>query len=227
MFPLYDTIPRRHAPVMTLALIGVNVAVFLFELTLPSETLEGLFHLFGVVPARYTHPEWAVMAGLPLDDYWPFATSQFLHGGWSHLLSNMWMLWIFGDNVEDRMGSFLFLVFYLACGIAAGLLHWVANPDSTLPVVGASGAIAGVMGAYMIMFPSARVITLVPLFVIPLFIPIPAVFFLFIWFISQFFSGAFALLSPEKAGGIAWWAHVGGFGAGIILHRLFAGRKSR
>ncbi len=131
--------------------------MFLLEISLPEQGLERLFYLFGIVPARYTHPEWAAYVGFPVDDYWPFLTSMFLHGGWLHILANMWTLWIFGNNVEDRMGPGRFLLFYLTCGIAAGVVHLMTNPTSTVPTVGASGAIAGVMGAYFVLFPHAQV----------------------------------------------------------------------
>jgi membrane associated rhomboid family serine protease len=147
MLPISDTIPRRSPPLAVWLLILTNSLIFLFELMMPEPALERFFHLFGLVPARYTHPDWAVWAGFPVDDYWPYLTSMFLHGGWMHIIGNMWTLWIFGDNVEDRMGSVRFVIFYLLCGLAAGAVHWFTNPNSTVPTVGASGAIAGVMGA--------------------------------------------------------------------------------
>ena len=137
MIPIRDTVPCRGTPVVTWTLIAVNVAVFFYELTLAPEELERLFYLFGVVPARYSDPQWARWVGFPVDDYWPFVTSMFLHGGWMHLIGNMWTLWIFGDNVEERMGRGRFLAFYLFCGLAAGLTHWLTNIDSTVPTIGA------------------------------------------------------------------------------------------
>ncbi len=221
MLPVKDTVPSRNPPVMVWLLIAANTLVFLYELGLPPPELQAFFYRFGLVPARYTHPEWALVLGFPVDDYWPFFTSMFLHGGWVHFLGNMWTLWIFGDNVEDRMGPLRFLVFYLLCGIIAGLVHWLTNPHSTIPTVGASGAIAGVMGAYFVLFPYARVIALVPIFFFPFFFEIPAVFYLGMWFVSQLFSGVLALAATGQVGGIAWWAHVGGFAAGSLLHFLF------
>src|SRR6266850_4988768 len=165
VIPIRDTIPSRTAPVVTWALIAVNTAVFLFELTLSPEELKGLFYLFGIVPARYSHPEWAAAVGLPLDDGWPFLTSMFLHGGWMHLIGNMWTLWIFGDNVEERMGKGRYLLYYVVCGFVAAYVHYLTGPRSGVPVVGASGAIAGVMGGYLILFPRARIVTLVPIFI--------------------------------------------------------------
>ena len=230
MIPIRDTIPSRGVPVVTWSLIAANVVVFLFELTLDPEELEGLFYLFGVVPARFTHPAWASRLGFPVDDYWPFLTSMFLHDGWLHVISNMWALWIFGDNVEERMGRLRFLLFYLLTGLAAGLVHWFTNAQSIVPTVGASGAIAGVLGAYFVLFPYARIIVLLPVFFLPFFFELPAVTYLFVWFASQVVGGALAALGPQNVGGIAWWAHLGGFGAGMLLHRLFllpAGRALR
>ncbi len=206
---------------MVWALIAVNGLVFLFELSLNDEQREALVHLFGIVPARFSHPAWAEALGFPADDCWPFITSMFLHGGWMHIIGNMWALWIFGDNVEDRMGSLRFLIFYMLCGLLAGIMHWFTNPYSTIPAIGASGAIAGVLGAYLVLFPTARVIAVFPIFFLPFFFDLPAVTYLAIWFFTQLFSGTVALLGPEQVQGVAWWAHVGGFLAGIIVHRLF------
>jgi membrane associated rhomboid family serine protease len=221
MIPIRDTIPRRRLPFATWTIIALNVAIFFYESTLPPETLERLFYIFGLVPARYAHPEWALRVGLPVDDYWPFITCMFLHGGWAHIIGNMWTLWIFGDNVEDRMGSFRFVIFYLLTGIAAGLVHWFTNVDSPVPTVGASGAIAGVLGAYFVLFPRSRIIALVPIFFFPFFFEVPAVVYLLFWFVSQLLSGTVASLSAANVGGVAWWAHVGGFTAGMLLYRLF------
>ena len=221
MFPIRDTIPRQNTPIATWLLILINGVIFLFELMMPMPVLERFFYLFGIVPARFTHPEWASWVGFPIDDYWPFLTSIFLHGGWLHILGNMWTLWIFGDNVEDRMGPVRFTVFYVLCGLAAGVAHCLSNPSSTLPTVGASGAIAGVMGAYFYLFPESRVITLVPIFFYPLFLELPAVIYLGIWALSQVFSGTLSLAAQGSVGGVAWWAHVGGFLAGMALQFAF------
>ncbi|VAX26920.1 FIG056164: rhomboid family serine protease [hydrothermal vent metagenome] len=225
MFPVKDTVPRRDFPYITWMIILINGMVFLFEISLPEDSLKQLFYLFGVVPARYSHPDWAVLFGLPLDDYWPFITNMFLHGGWIHIIGNMWMLYLFGDNVEDRMGHGRFLVFYLLSGIAASITYFIFDMHSTVPAIGASGAIAGVMGAYLVMFPTARVITLIPIFFLPFFIEIPAFLYLGVWFASQVFSGTFSLLAPEAGGGIAWWAHIGGFIAGMVLLPVFRKKK--
>jgi len=220
MFPIKDTIPSRTFPLVTWSIIGVNTIVFFYELGLPEPLLRAFFYYFGIVPARYSHPEWAMFFGLPVDDYWPFITYMFLHGGWTHFLSNMWILYLFGDNVEDRMGHGRFLIFYLLVGVIAGLAQFSFNIHSTLPAIGASGAIAGVMGAYFVMFPESRVITFVPIFFIPYFIEISAFVYLGAWFIMQFFSGTLSIVAGA-AGGIAWWAHIGGFVAGILLLPLF------
>lgn len=226
MLPVGDTIPGRNQPIATWLLLLINGLVFLFEITLSQPALERLFYVFGIVPARYTHPDWAQWVGLPVNDYWSFLTSMFLHGGWLHIIGNMWTLWIFGDNVEDRMGPVRFLFFYLICGVAAGLVHSLTNPDSTIPAVGASGAIAGVMGAYLFQFPFSRVIVLVPVLFLPVFIQLPAVIYLGFWALTQVLSGALSLASPGDVGGVAWWAHVGGFVAGVWLHFLFVRRGS-
>ncbi|MEZ5318123.1 MAG: rhomboid family intramembrane serine protease [Vicinamibacterales bacterium] len=206
---------------MTWSLIAVTSAVFVYQAAAHSEHAQQIAYLFGIVPARYSHPAWALSVGFPVDRYWPFVTSIFLHAGPLHLVSNMWMLWIFGDNVEDRMGPWRFLGFYLLSGVAAGLVHFWTNAHSVVPTVGASGAIAGVLGAYMILYPHARVVTLLLLVFWPFFFELPALFFLFYWFGIQLLSGTAALLGPEQTGGVAWWAHVGGFVAGVILLRWF------
>ena len=221
MFPIKDSIPSRSVPVATRALILLNVVVFFFELGLSNESLERVAYLFGLVAARFTHPGWAESVGLPVGDYWPILTHQFLHGGWLHIFANMWTLWIFGDNVEDRMGPVRFTIFYLVCGSIAGLTQVLTNPDSTLPSLGASGAIAGVLGAYFLFYPTARLIVLFPIFFFPFFFEVPAVFYLAIWFFAQLFSGTLALAGPPQVGGIAWWAHIGGFVSGMLLCWLF------
>jgi membrane associated rhomboid family serine protease len=225
VIPIADDVPRRSAPLVTWALIALNAAVFAVELALPTRRLEALTYVWGVVPARYTDPAWATSVGLAPLAPLPFLTTMFLHGGWIHLIGNMWTLWIFGDNVEDRMGPLRFLAFYLACGVAASLAHVFASPGSTLPTIGASGAVAGVLGAYFLLFPRARVLLLVPVLFLPLFFEVPAVFFLGYWFALQFLSGSLALTHAEEVGGIAWFAHVGGFLVGMLAHRAFLRRR--
>ena len=225
MFPIQDSVPSRSVPVVTRTIIFVNALVFFFELMLPQRGVEQIFYLFGIVPARFTHPDWAAYVGFPVDTYWPLLTHQFLHGGWLHIIANMWTLWIFGDNVEDRMGSVRFAIFYLTCGVLAGLTHLVTNPNSTVPSVGASGAIAGVLGAYLLFFPTARLVVMFPIFFFPFFFEVPAVIYLGFWFFSQLFSGTLALAGPQHVGGIAWWAHIGGFVSGMILCGLLVRRR--
>lgn len=225
LFPLRDTIKPNRRPAMTWSIVAVTSAVFVFEFSLQPQHLKAIIYLFGIVPARYSHPVWAVGAGFPIDNYWPFLTSIFLHAGLFHIAGNMWILWIFGDNVEDRMGRGRFLAFYLTCGIIAGLVQWWSNPHSTVPAVGASGAIAGVLGAYLVIFPRARVETLLLFLFWPVFLEVPAIIFIGTWFVIQFLSGTAALLGPQQLGGIAWWAHIGGFSAGVALHRLFLAKR--
>ena len=227
MLPIRDTIPSKNVPIGTWSIILVNAVVFMFELMMPEPVLQAFFYYFGLVPARYSHPEFAVWLGLPIDDYWPFITSMFLHGGWLHIIGNMWTLYIFGDNVEDRMGTLRYLVFYFTCGIIAGLVHYFTNINSTLPTVGASGAVAGVLGAYFLLFPNARVITLIPLFFLPIFVEIPAIIYLGFWALSQVFSGVLMLGLPEDVGGVAFWAHLGGFVGGMVLHWFFLKNKKQ
>ncbi len=224
MFPIRDEIPSRRAPVVTWAILAVNLAVFAWQWTLPEAGVRRLFYLFGLVPARLADPAWAAAAGLPPGGLLSLVTSMFLHGGLLHLVSNLWSLWIFGDNVEDRMGRLRFPLFYLVCGLAAGGVHWISDPASVIPTVGASGAIAGVLGAYLRWYPGAKVLTLVPIVIYPLFVDLPAVVFLGLWFLSQLASGTMSLGAGAAAGGVAWWAHVGGFVAGFLLANRFARR---
>jgi membrane associated rhomboid family serine protease len=226
VIPLQDNIPARHLPVVTWLLILANSVVFAFELSLPPPTLEHVIYHLGLVPARFADPAWGARFGLTANSLWPFLTSMFLHGGWLHIIGNMWFLWIFGDNVEDRLGHVRFLIFYLVCGVAAAVTLAVITPNATAPTIGASGAIAGVLGAYFVFYPTAQVIVLIPILIFPLFLPVPAVLFIGFWFLMQFFTGALSLASSAPAaGGIAWWAHVGGFITGAILCRFFAVRR--
>ena len=227
MFPIQDSVPSRSVPVVTRGLILINVVVFFFELSLSRESIIQLFYLFGVVPARFTDPEWAASIGFPIGSYWSLLTHQFLHGGWLHIVANIWTLWIFGDNVEDRMGPLRFIIFYLVCGVLAALTQVLVTPDATIPSVGASGAIAGVLGAYLLFFPTARLIVLIPILFFPFFFELPAVIFLVFWFFIQLFSGTAILASPQQVGGIAFWAHIGGFIAGMLLCRFFVRRPVR
>ena len=229
MIPLRDDAPRFTTPWVNYFLLAMNVAVFLFELALGPATREQFLFQFGVVPAEIT----GLMHGTPgltaSNSLVPILTSMFLHASWLHLIGNMWVLYIFGDNIEDHLGHFKYLVFYLVSGVAASLVHTALNPTTVIPSVGASGAIAGVMGAYFVLFPSARVLTVVPLFVFFTFLWLPAWIVLGYWFLIQFLSGTatYIATSSRSAGGIAFWAHVGGFVAGITLIKLFPSRPRR
>lgn len=204
MIPLRDSQPSLTRPVVTVSLIALNVLIFLYQVSLDSFSLNHLIASYGLVPSRL-RPESLV-------------TSVFLHGGWMHLIGNMWFLWIYGDNVEDALGHAKYLLFYLLCGVAAGLVHLAFNSDSRIPTVGASGAIAGVMGAYVVKFPRSHIITLVPLFFFLTTLKIPAVVILVYWFVVQIFSGIGQIgYSHLSQGGVAWFAHVGGFLAGILF----------
>jgi membrane associated rhomboid family serine protease len=210
MIPLRDTVQSSRFPVVTVSIICVNVLVFLVELNLGPAGLERLFFSWGIVPLRFTHPRLEA-------NYLTLLSSMFLHGGWMHIIGNMWSLWIFGDNVEDRMGRAGFLCFYLLSGLAAGAVHIMTNPISRVPTVGASGAIAGVMGAYLLLFPHSTVVTLVPIFFFMQVIEVPAILFLGFWFLTQLFSGTLSLAAAgAQAGGVAWWAHIGGFVVGFL-----------
>jgi len=220
LIPLRDNIPSRTVPFVTYVLIGANVLAFLFELSLGPH-LQQFIHIFGVVPVKVT----TIISEAPhLLHYavFPFFTSIFLHGGWMHLLGNMLYLYIFGDNVESALGHFRFLVFYLGCGVAASFAHILFNFGSDIPTVGASGAIAGILGAYFLLFPRAKVVTLLPIFFFIQIVEVPALLFLGLWFLIQFLSGSITLGNSAAAAGVAWWAHIGGFavGAGYTLFKL-------
>lgn len=235
MIPIKDTIHSRSFPIVNWLIIIVNSLVFLLvELPLNNSQLNHLISTFGMTPNQCAAPllqglSTASIPGLGVlinGCTVPLFTSMFLHGGWLHIISNMWVLFIFGDNVEDRLGSIPYLIFYLVCGIASGLTQAFIAPNSQVPAIGASGAIAGVLAAYMIYYPRARVVTFIPLFIIPWFINIPSLIFIAIWFLLQFFSGV-AALGVATSGGVAYWAHVGGFICGLLLVLLFYGRSRR
>lgn len=223
MIPLRDNVPRVTLPIAVGVIIALNALVFGFELTMDLRSKVELFHIFGVVPQRFFNPTWAAWVGYPEASVIPFFTYMFLHSGWLHIIFNMWMLWIFGDNIEDVTGHFGFVVFYVLCGLAAVGAHILSDTGSSVPVIGASGAVAGVMGAYLVLYPHGRVYTLFPIFIFPLILRVPSVFFLGFWFLSQFFSGLFSVANGA-AQAVAWWAHVGGFLTGIVLITVFRGR---
>jgi membrane associated rhomboid family serine protease len=214
MIPLRDTIPSRNTPIVTILIIIANVFVFLYMLSLDPYTQNHFIRQYAVVPARL--------------NFSALITSLFLHGGWMHLIGNMWFLWVYGDNVEDTLGHGKYLLFYLLCGVLASATQYAINPDSTIPTLGASGAIAGVMGAYLIKFPHARILTLIPIIVFWTTIEIPAVIILVYWFILQFFSGigSIGYSQASQGGGVAFFAHIGGFVAGMILVSIL-GTKER
>jgi membrane associated rhomboid family serine protease len=225
MFPIRDNIPHKRFPIMNWILILVNLGVFLFQLTLNEEQLQSFFYLFGLVPARFSHPEWASLMGIQTDNYFPFLTNIFLHGGWLHFLTNMWTLYIFGDNVEDRMGPFRYLGFYLLVGLAASLTHFFIFQGSTIPALGSSGAISGVMAAYMLLFPYSRILLLFPILFVPFFFEIRAFIYIALWFCLQLFNGMSVAMFKGNSSGIAFWAHIGGFVAGFATFALFLRKK--
>jgi membrane associated rhomboid family serine protease len=212
MFPLRDTEPSYTKPVVVIFLIVINLVIFLYEWSMPAYFQNRFIATYGMIPDEFT---WGSLL-----------TSMFLHGGWMHVLGNMWFLWIFGDNVEDILGHGKFLLFYLACGIAAGLAQVIVDPASRVPTVGASGAIAGVMGAYIIKFPRSRILTLIPIIIFFTTVEVPAWLMLIYWFIIQFFQGigSIGYSHISQGGGVAYMAHVGGFITGALLILLLVPR---
>jgi membrane associated rhomboid family serine protease len=212
MIPLRDVIPSRSTPYITITIIVLNALAWLYELALPRDILPIFLQIYGVVPADFRAPT--------------LISSMFLHGSWMHFIGNMWYLWIFGDNIEDQMGHGRFIVFYLLCGAVAAFGHIAMDPQSTLPTIGASGAIAGVMGAYFVLFPQSRVLTLIPLIIFYEIIELPAILLLGFWFLMQLFSaGAIAVTANTQGGGVAFMAHVAGFVVGVA--GVFVFRKRR
>lgn len=220
MIPLRDDNPSSSRPITTYLIVAICTLVFLFMLTLGSGSrAEAFIFTWGATPAAIAGRS----GGSPLAAYTTIVTSMFMHGGWFHLIGNMLYLWIFGDNVEDLMGHVGFGAFYLIAGVAATLTHVFLNAGSTVPLVGASGAIAGVLGAYLVLFPRARILSLVPFGFFSRLVEVPALFFLPIWFLLQFLQGVADIAGT--GGGVAWWAHIGGFVAGIVLVPIFARRR--
>jgi membrane associated rhomboid family serine protease len=223
MIPLKDLQPRRSQAVVTLSLIFVNSIIFLYQLSLPARASDAFVMTYAAVPSKIA----AALAGHHYtfaQALVPLLTCMFLHGGWLHIVGNMWFLWVFGANVEGRMGSASFLLFYLICGVGSSVAQMVFSWGSHVPALGASGAISGVLGAYVVLFPTSRILTLVPLFIIWFTARIPALLFIGLWFLIQFISGV-GSLGIKNAGGVAWWAHVGGFILGLALARTFAGAE--
>lgn len=224
MIPLKNLSPRRSVPLVTLLIIVANVVVFFHQILLPPQAAEGFVMTFGLVPAKMA----LALAGkhytLP-EAFLPLFTSMFLHGGWLHIIGNMWFLWIFGGNVEDRLGPLAYLLFYIVCGIGSGVTQALFSWGSQVPSIGASGAISGILGAYVVFFPATRILTLIPLFIIWFTARIPAIVFIGLWFVAQFLSGL-GSLGAANTGGVAWWAHVGGFLIGLLLALGFKGRPA-
>ena len=213
MFPVSDVIPSRTTPFVTIGLIALNAFVFLHQLTLSDRQLQIFVETYGVVPAYFS---WMTVL-----------TSMFMHGGWLHFAGNMLYLWIFGDNVEDRFGHVRYLLFYVGSGTAAALAQTAISPSSLVPMVGASGAIAGVMGAYFVLFPHSRVLAAIFIVFYMDLIEIPAIFFLGIWFLMQFFSGVGSLGADAAQGGVAFWAHIAGFAVGAIAGLVWRAKESQ
>jgi membrane associated rhomboid family serine protease len=221
MIPIRDNISCDTRPYASWIVMAICIGIFIVMKMMPDELQRQLTYLYGMVPVRYSNPEWATAFGLPPDRYLSFLTSLFIHGGWIHIIMNMWFMWIFAKSIEDSMGHARFFVFYLICGLFATAVQWYFDPELAIPVVGASGAIAGVLGAYFILYPFAKVVIWVPLFFLPIFIELPAIAFLGFWVIIQLQQATSAVLFEEVATNVAWWAHLGGFVAGAFLHPLF------
>lgn len=211
MIPTHNTIPYEARPTVTYTLIALCVLVFFYQLTLSGAAENSFLLNYAMVPARYTNSSWAVQNGLAQFDPTPFISSMFLHGGFMHIISNLWTLWVFGPALEDRFGKSRFLGLYILAGLAAGLAHLIFNYSSTVPALGASGAIAGVIGAYVRRFPYAWINILQPVGLMPIFLFMPAVLFAGLWFMSQVVNATGSLFSPSIGAGVAWFAHIGGF----------------
>jgi membrane associated rhomboid family serine protease len=206
---------------MTWVLMVVCLGIFIAMQFMSVESSNQLLIRYGMVPIRYANPDWAIQMDIPFDYYFSFASNLFLHANWTHLIINLWFLWIFADNVEDRMGRIPFLFFYLVCGIFATVLQWFFDPLLAIPVIGASGAIAGVLAAYYFLYPLARVVIWIPLFFLPIVIHIPAIAFLGLWVIIQLHEATSSVFITNAKLNVALWAHLGGFLAGCLLYRFF------
>ena len=221
MFPIRDSIPTTQTPVVVYGIIAVNTLVFLYQITLSPHAAVDFAYAYGFVPYIYFDGYSGLRPDLVLTDYFPLLSATFMHGGWLHIIFNMWTLLIFGSTLEGRLGSLQFLIFYLCCAVISTYAHGYFNADSQVPVIGASGAIAGVIGAYAVRFPTARITLLVPIIIIPLIFTVPAVVYAVVWFGIQVLQGAWETMRPSMGGGIAWWAHIGGFVAGLVLLPIF------
>ncbi len=228
MIPLRDTVPPKTFPIVNWLIILSNLLVFIAEYRMPEPQLEAFFYQYGLVPSRIMPAIFGDPSAIRPAILTTFISNIFIHGNLMHFIGNMWFLFIFGDNVEDRMGRINYLLFYLTAGLLASVTHYVLYIQSSVPAIGASGAISGVMAAYMFLYPRSKIITLIPVFfILPLFIPVRAFIFIGIWFLIQVLNGTRHLLFHGTASGIAFWAHIGGFIAGMLLYRLFVRRKRR
>lgn len=226
MIPIRDTAPCHSRPIVTWTIMALCIVIFIAMEIVPEQTKYRLTYLFGMLPLRYSSPAWAAHFGLPPDFYLSFLTSLFLHGGWFHLITNMLFMWIFADNIEDLMGRGRFLIFYLVCGLSAQALQFYFDPFLTIPVVGASGAIAGVLGAYFFLYPLERVIVFIPILFFPLVFHVPAIAFLGFWIILQLQKATTSVMFDDVTVDVAWWAHLGGFIAGAVLYPFFVRRNN-
>ncbi len=220
MIPLRDENPTERIPIVTILIIVTCVLVFLYEMSLPETELMSFIYLYGVVPKKLFSFETPLLSSI-----FSIFTSMFLHGGPVHLIGNMLYLWIFGNNIEDKLGRFSFLIFYSLCGVAAALLQSLVNPSSNQPMIGASGAIAGILGAYLILFPGARILTLIPLLFFITTAHLPAYLIILLWFLIQLFSSAGSITGAESH--VAYFAHIGGFIAGLLLIFIFPRKKRK
>jgi len=221
MIPIRDNILCNNKPYVSWGLILFCTVVFCLMKLMPPEAQRQFTYLYGMVPIRYSNPSWSAAFGLNFDGYFSFLSSLFLHGGWGHLILNMWFMWIFAKSIENVMGHWHFLFFYLFCGLFATFVQWYFEPDLTVPVVGASGAIAGVLGAYFRIYPFAKVVIWFPFLLLPIFFELPAIAFLGFWVIIQLQNATASLVFDELALNVAWWAHLGGFVAGMLIYPLF------
>ncbi len=218
MIPIRDTAPCNSTPYVTWLIMAICIGVFIGMKSMPNQMAISLLHQYGMVPARYS----GVLDNLPFDGYLSFVTNLFLHATWTHLVVNMWFMWIFGDNIEDRMGHLPFLAFYLICGVFATLLQWYFDPTLEIPVIGASGAIASVLAAYFFLYPMERVVVFFP----PMIFHVPAIAFLGVWVLLQLNNATTAMIFKDTPINVAWWAHLGGFVAGGVLYRWFIKNKN-
>ncbi len=225
MIPFRDTLEPEGRAYITWGLMIVNCFIFGYFQTLSDGEVFAIFHQYGLVPARYTNPMWAIITQSSPNDYWPFFLNLFMHSSWMHILMNMWMLWIFGDDIEDVMGWQRFLLFYFLCGIGANLAVFIIASNSPVPVIGASGALAGILGAYMFLFPYAKIVIWFPILFLPIFFELPAVSFLGIWVLFQL-DDATTSLNSDDVTSLGWIGHLAGFFIGAIIYRLFLIKKT-